>query len=54
MAVKLAEPSTARAALVVAAAVVGAAGRGLAAVVAVAAIYKLVYSYGSLYGPNTY
>jgi len=29
-------------------------GRGLAVVVAVAAIYRLVYSYGSLYSANTY
>ena len=61
MAVKLAKPSTIRAALVVA--VVAAVeavgrregvGRGLAVVVAAAAIYRLVYSYGPLYNTNTY
>ena len=30
------------------------AGKGLAAAVAAAAIYRLVYSYGSLYDTNTY
>ena len=59
IAVKPAKLSTARAApAVVTAAVVTAAakavGRGLAAAAAITAIYKLVYSYGSLYGPNTY
>jgi hypothetical protein len=58
MAVKLAEPSTTRAAPAAAAAeaVEGreAAGRGLAVVAAAAAIYRSVYSYGSLYGANTY
>jgi hypothetical protein len=58
MAVKLAKPSTIRAALAVAAAaaaeaVVGA-GRGLVAAAAAAAIYRLVYSCGSLYSANTY
>ena len=51
---KLAKPSTARAAPVVAAVAVEAAGRGLAIVVAAVAIYRLVYSYGPLYGTNTY
>jgi hypothetical protein len=54
MAIKLAELSTARAALVVAAAVVEAVGRGLAVAVAAVAIYRLVYFYGPLYGTNTY
>jgi hypothetical protein len=54
MAVKLAKPSTARAALVVAVVAVEVVGRGLAIVVAVAAIYRLVYSYGPLYSTNTY
>ena len=60
MAVKPAEPSTARVVPVVAAAaaeVVGrgeAVGSGLAVVAAAAAIYRLVYSYGSLYGANAY
>ena len=61
MAVKLANLSTIRAALVVAvAAAVEAAGReevvgrGLAVVVATAAIYRLVYSYSPLYSTNTY
>jgi hypothetical protein len=54
MAVKLAELSTARVALVVAAAAVEVVGRGLAIVVAVVAIYRLVYSYSPLYSTNTY
>ena len=54
MAVKLAKPSTTRAALVVAVAAAEVAGRGLAAVVAVVAIYRLVYSYSPLYSANTY
>ena len=54
MAVKLAEPSTARAAPVVAAAAAEAVGRGLAVAAAVAAIYRSVYSYGPLYSTNTY
>ena len=58
MAVKLAEPSTVRVAPAAAAAEVvegrEAVGRGLAAVVAAVAIYRLVYSYGSLYGANAY
>ena len=54
MAVKLAKPSTARAAPVVAAAAAEAVGRGLAAAAAAAAIYRLVYSCGPLYGANTY
>ena len=54
MAVKPAKPSTARAALVVAAAAVEVAGRGLAAAAAAAAIYRSVYSYGPLYSTNTY
>ena len=61
MAVKLANPSTIRAALVVAVAVAVEAagreevvGRGLAVVVAAAAIYRLVYSYSPLYSTNTY
>ena len=54
MAVKLAEPSTARVAPAVAAAAAEVVGRGLAIVVAAAAIYRSVYSYGPLYGTNTY
>ena len=60
MAIKLAEPSTARAAPVVAVAAAEVAGRGeavgsgLAVVVAAAAIYRLVYSCGSPYSANTY
>jgi hypothetical protein len=56
MAVKPAELSTARAAPAVAAAAaaVEAVGRGEAVLVAAAAIYRLVYSYGPLYGTNAY
>ena len=54
MAIKPAKPSTARAVPVVVVAAVEAAGRGLAAVVAAAAIYRSVYSYGPLYNTNTY
>ena len=54
MAVKPAEPSTARVAPAVAAAAAEAAGRGLAAAAAEAAIYRLVYSCGPLYSTNTY
>jgi hypothetical protein len=54
MAVKLAKPSTARAALVVVVAAAEAVGRGLAIAAAAVAIYRLVYSYGPLYSTNTY
>jgi hypothetical protein len=54
MAVKLAEPSTARAAPAVAAAAAEAAGRGLAAAVAAVAVHRSVYSCGPLYGANAY
>jgi hypothetical protein len=55
MAVKLAEPSTARVALVVAAAAAAeVVGRGEVAEVAEAAIYRLVYSCGPLYSTNAY
>ena len=54
MAIKLAKLSTIRVAPVVAAAVVEVVGRGLAIVVAAAAIYRLVYSYSPLYNTNTY
>ena len=54
MAVKLAELSTTRVAPVVAAVAAEVVGRGLAIVVAAAAIYRLVYSYGPLYSTNAY
>ena len=54
MAVKPAEPSTARAAPAVAAAAAEAAGRGLAAAAAATAIHRSVYSCGPLYSANTY
>jgi hypothetical protein len=55
MAVKPAEPSTARAAPAVAAAAAEAAGRGLAAAAAAAAaIHRSVYSCGPLHGTNAY
>jgi hypothetical protein len=51
----VAEPSIARvvAAVAAVAAVVGA-GRAVTVVVAAVVIYRLVYSYGSLYSTNTY
>jgi hypothetical protein len=55
MAVKPAEPSTARAAPAVAAAAAAeAAGRGEAAEAAEAAIYRSVYSCGPLYSTNAH
>jgi hypothetical protein len=54
MAVKPAEPSTARAAAAVAAAAVVGAGRVVAAVAAAAAIHSSVYFCGSLYGANAH
>jgi hypothetical protein len=53
MAVKLAKLNTARAAVAVIVAVVKA-GRVIVVVAAAAAIYRLVYSCGSLYNTNTY
>jgi len=51
--VAVAGAAVARAVVVVVAAVVEA-GRGLVAAVATAAIYRLVYSCGSLFSANTY